>query len=210
MPGQTQSSFSLTSAYVPTGDRNNLSAFVAVNADPGPDYGQLRVLQLPRSVQINGPSLRCKTPSSPTTSWLNSWNLLRRGTTVEAGQPVDPASRWRSALRLSWFLQAQDSTSFPLLRARSFVPSATRWHSRTRAAAVSRQVVLGRLRCAMTGGAQHRRTPPPTGGGATGNAALASALADAQKALADSKAALAAGGLHGLRSGPATRGGAAR
>src|SRR6185503_8797852 len=50
MPGQAAAVFSLTSTYVPTGDRNNLSAFVAVNADPGEDYGQFRVLQLPRSV----------------------------------------------------------------------------------------------------------------------------------------------------------------
>ena len=47
---------SLTSTFVPTGDRNNLAAFVAVNADPGEDYGQFRVLELPRSLQINGPS----------------------------------------------------------------------------------------------------------------------------------------------------------
>ena len=46
MPGQAEPSFSLTSTFVPTGDRNNLSAFVAVNADPGPDYGKFRVLQL--------------------------------------------------------------------------------------------------------------------------------------------------------------------
>src|SRR5262249_39597336 len=54
MPGQNTPTFSLTSTYVPTGDRNNLAAFVAVDADPGDDYGKFRVLQLPRSVQIFG------------------------------------------------------------------------------------------------------------------------------------------------------------
>ena len=34
MPGQAEPSFSLTSTYVPTGDRNNLAAFVAVERRP--------------------------------------------------------------------------------------------------------------------------------------------------------------------------------
>ena len=54
MPDQSKPSFSLTTAFVPRG-RPNLSAFMAVDSDPGPDYGAIRVLQLPRSSTISGP-----------------------------------------------------------------------------------------------------------------------------------------------------------
>jgi len=55
MPGQTAPSFSLTSTLVPV-NRQNLAAFVAVDADPGPDYGTIRALEIPPSASIPGPS----------------------------------------------------------------------------------------------------------------------------------------------------------
>src|SRR5450432_4611716 len=54
MPDQPKPTFSLTTTFVPRG-RTNLSAFMAVDSDPGPDYGTIRVLQLPRSLLISGP-----------------------------------------------------------------------------------------------------------------------------------------------------------
>jgi uncharacterized membrane protein (UPF0182 family) len=54
MPDQTKPTFSLTTTFVPR-QRPNLSAFMAVDSDPGPDYGHIRVLQLPRSSTISGP-----------------------------------------------------------------------------------------------------------------------------------------------------------
>jgi uncharacterized protein len=54
MPDQPKPTFSLTTTFVPQG-RTNLSAFMAVDSDPGPDYGTIRVLQLPRSLLISGP-----------------------------------------------------------------------------------------------------------------------------------------------------------
>ena len=56
LPGQDKASFSLTSSFVPRGNRQNLTAFAAVNSDNGPDYGKISVLQLPRSTNISGPS----------------------------------------------------------------------------------------------------------------------------------------------------------
>ncbi|RNL85453.1 UPF0182 family protein [Halostreptopolyspora alba] len=54
-PGDDEPSFSLTSTFVPRG-RENLSAFMAVNSDPSSeDYGQLQLLELPRSTVILGP-----------------------------------------------------------------------------------------------------------------------------------------------------------
>nr|WP_275040637.1 UPF0182 family protein [Nocardiopsis xinjiangensis] len=54
-PGSEEASFSLTSTFVPR-NRENLSAFMAVSSDPrSDDYGQLQLLELPRSTVIFGP-----------------------------------------------------------------------------------------------------------------------------------------------------------
>jgi len=56
MPGQEEASFSLTTTFTPR-NRQNLAAFMAVNADASSsDYGAIRVLRLPGSTQIDGPS----------------------------------------------------------------------------------------------------------------------------------------------------------
>ena len=48
--------FSLTSVFTPT-NRQNLASFVAVNSDAtDEDYGQFRILRLPDSTQVQGPS----------------------------------------------------------------------------------------------------------------------------------------------------------
>ncbi|WP_116244013.1 UPF0182 family protein [Nocardiopsis sp. FIRDI 009] len=54
-PGDDEPSFSLTTTFVPR-NRENLAAFMAVNSDPGSeDYGQLQLLELPRSTVNFGP-----------------------------------------------------------------------------------------------------------------------------------------------------------
>ncbi|ADB34323.1 protein of unknown function UPF0182 [Kribbella flavida DSM 17836] len=56
MPGQETPKFSLTSVYVPNAERENLTAFMAVDAEASsPDYGKFRILRLPGNVQIPGP-----------------------------------------------------------------------------------------------------------------------------------------------------------
>ncbi|MEU1576321.1 UPF0182 family protein [Streptomyces collinus] len=55
MPDQKAQAFSLTTTFTPTG-RDNLSAFMAVDADPGTgDYGKIRILKLPTNTTVNGP-----------------------------------------------------------------------------------------------------------------------------------------------------------
>ncbi|MFE5207876.1 UPF0182 family protein [Streptomyces sp. NPDC056600] len=55
MPGQSEQAFSLTTTFTPNG-RDNLSAFMAVNAEAGAeDYGKIRVLKLPTSTTVQGP-----------------------------------------------------------------------------------------------------------------------------------------------------------
>ena len=56
LPGQEKAAFSLTTSFVPRGNRQNLTSFAVVNSDNGPDYGKISVLQLPRSTNISGPS----------------------------------------------------------------------------------------------------------------------------------------------------------
>jgi uncharacterized membrane protein (UPF0182 family) len=56
LPGEKSLSFMLATPFVPRGGRENLSAFAAVNASPGDEYGKMTVLQLPRSTNIPGPT----------------------------------------------------------------------------------------------------------------------------------------------------------
>jgi uncharacterized membrane protein (UPF0182 family) len=62
MPGQEKPSFSLTTTFMPQGDREVLSGFLAVDADAGGadgkragSYGKLRLLELPRDTTVKGP-----------------------------------------------------------------------------------------------------------------------------------------------------------
>ena len=78
MPGSDKSNFSLTTPFVPRGARENLSAFAAVNATAGPDYGKITVLQLPRSTNIPGPSqVASNFEAKPEVA--NTLSLLRQG-----------------------------------------------------------------------------------------------------------------------------------
>ncbi|MGO1971557.1 MAG: UPF0182 family membrane protein [Propionibacteriaceae bacterium] len=54
-PGDEDAVFSQTTVFVPRG-RSNLSAYMAVNADASsPDYGQMRILRMSDTTQIDGP-----------------------------------------------------------------------------------------------------------------------------------------------------------
>ncbi|TDO35725.1 hypothetical protein EV643_122136 [Kribbella sp. VKM Ac-2527] len=56
MPDQKDPKFSLTSVYVPNAERENLTGFMAVDAEASsPTYGQFQILRLPGNVQIPGP-----------------------------------------------------------------------------------------------------------------------------------------------------------
>ncbi|MDH6141697.1 uncharacterized membrane protein (UPF0182 family) [Kitasatospora sp. GP30] len=55
MPGTQSAAFSLTSTFVPS-KRENLAAFMAVDSDPGPDYGTIRILKVPSDSGTPGPN----------------------------------------------------------------------------------------------------------------------------------------------------------
>ena len=75
MPDQSSPAFSLTSTFMPTGDRNVLSGFLAVDGDAGsetgkksPNYGKLRLLETTGGT-VNGPGqVYNDMRSSPVTS----------------------------------------------------------------------------------------------------------------------------------------------
>ncbi|SCD36245.1 hypothetical protein GA0115251_105411 [Streptomyces sp. TverLS-915] len=55
MPGESNQAFSLTTTFTPNG-RDNLSAFMAVNAEAGTkDYGRLTLLKMPTADTTDGP-----------------------------------------------------------------------------------------------------------------------------------------------------------
>jgi len=192
MPGQSEPSFSLTSTFVPTGDRNNLSAFVSVDSDPGPDYGKFRVLQLKRSLQINGPS-QVQNQLESDDVIAEQINILKRGTTVKYGNlltfPVGGGLLYVEPV----YVQAEAATSFPLLR-KVLVSFGND---------VAFEDTLGEALDALFGaqggspsdGGGGTTPPPPSDGGtpSTSNPALTQALQDAQAAIEAAQKALAAG-----------------
>ena len=195
MPGQEKSSFSITSTYVPTGNRENAAAFVAVNADPvDEDYGTFRVLQLPRSSQVNGPS-QVQNQLESDDQVADQINILKRGTNVSYGNlltiPVGDGLLYVEPV----YVQADNALSFPLLR-KVLVSYGDN---------VAFEDSLGEALDQLFGEGSPDAPPDqpssPTDPGAPGgeppatgdqNAALAEALADAEAAIADAEKALAA------------------
>ena len=199
MPGQQAPTFSLTTTFVPTGARENLVGFMAVNADPGSDYGKLRVLQLPRSVQINGPS-QVQNAFSSNDEVATEINILERGASdVLYGNlltlPVGGGLLYVEPV----YVQASTTTAFPLLRkvlvgfGDKIAFEDTLQEALDTVFAGESGVDTGEV--TPPPGGTPTPTPSPTGTASPGtgdNAALRAALADAQKALADAEAALKA------------------
>jgi uncharacterized membrane protein (UPF0182 family) len=115
MPGTDAPAFSLTSTFSPN-NRQTLAAFMAVNAEPGEDYGKIRVLQLPRNTTIPGPvQVQNNIESDPVIA--QQLSLLRRGgSEVETGNlltlPVGGGLLYVEPI----YVRATQRDSFPLLR----------------------------------------------------------------------------------------------
>jgi uncharacterized protein len=190
MPGEQEATFSITSTLTPN-NRENLAAFMAVDSDPGPDYGTIRVLRLPRSTNVPGPGqVQNNFESDATISPILSL-LRQRGSQVVYGNllslPVGGGLLYVEPV----YVTAAAGTNYPLLRyvLTSFGNTVAMGDTLQQSLA---GVFLGTT---VTTPGGTGTTPPPGGTTTTpsGNAALKQALADAQKALADSQAALRAG-----------------
>jgi len=77
MPDQVSQEFALTTTFSPV-RRQTLAAFMSASSEPGPGYGKLRVLQLPRNSVIPGP-LQVQNTFESNPEVATELSLLRRG-----------------------------------------------------------------------------------------------------------------------------------
>jgi len=120
VPGTDSPAFSLYSSFIPkasgTSSSNNLTGYLAVNADDGEDYGKLTLLTLPRKNTVPGPGQVQNSFSSDTTV-ANQLAIIKRGDTdVLLGNlltlPVGGGLLYVQPV----YVQATGDTSYPLLR----------------------------------------------------------------------------------------------
>ena len=185
MPGDEKPEFALTTPFVPRGGRENLSAFAVVNSDAGPNYGKIKVLQLPRSTNIAGPSqVASNFEAKPEVA--NSLSLLRRGgSDVVLGNLLTlPVGGGLLYVQPVYVRATANAAAYPLLQKVLVSFGDQIGYDDTLKGALD-QVFGGNSGTTSSSGT-------PTSG-ATTNDTLASALASAKQALADGQAALANG-----------------
>ena len=189
LPSQKKEAFSLTTPFVPRGGRENLSAFAVVNSDPGSDYGKLTVLQLQRSTNVAGPSqVASNFEANP--SVATSLSLLRQGgSDVVLGNLLTlPVGGGLLYVQPVYVRATSNAAAYPLLQ-KVLVSFGEKIGFD--------DTLKGALDQVFGGNSGTSTTTTPSSGGTgtttTTSNALAQALASAQKALADSQAALAKG-----------------
>ena len=185
MPGDKKPEFALTTPFVPRGGRENLSAFAVVNSDAGPNYGKIKVLQLPRSTNIAGPSqVASNFEAKPEVA--NSLSLLRRGgSDVVLGNLLTlPVGGGLLYVQPVYVRATANSAAYPLLQKVLVSFGDQIGYDDTLKGALD-QVFGGNSGTTSASG-----STTTTG---TTNNSLASALASAKQALADGQAALANG-----------------
>ena len=169
--------------------RSNLSAFAVVNSDPGVDYGKLTVLQLQRSTNVAGPSqVASNFEANPNVA--TSLSLLRQGgSDVVLGNLLTlPVGGGLLYVQPVYVRATSNAAAYPLLQ-KVLVSFGEKIGFDDTLKGALDQVFGG------NSGTSTSNTPSTGGTGTTTNTsnALAQALASAQKALADSQAALAKG-----------------
>ncbi|MGB8021452.1 MAG: UPF0182 family protein [Candidatus Nanopelagicales bacterium] len=180
MPGTESPSFSVTTTFAPL-KRQTLAAFMAVDATPGPGFGTMRVLQLPRNTTVPGPTqVQNNFESEPVIA--EQLTLLRRGgADVEFGNllslPVSGGLLYVEPV----YVRAAQGQGYPLLR-KVLASFGTR--------SVMRDT-LGQALAALFSASGS--STGDSGGTDSGNDVTADAQADLTKALADAEAAFEAG-----------------
>ncbi len=120
VPGYTKPAFTLYSTFVPKGStqstRSVLTGYLAADSDPGPNYGKLTLLTLPKQVIIPGPgSVQNQFRTDPTVA--NQLALLTKGATkIVLGNlltlPVGGGLLYVQPV----YVTSTGETSYPLLR----------------------------------------------------------------------------------------------
>jgi uncharacterized membrane protein (UPF0182 family) len=207
LPGQTKPAFTLYSTFIPrTGSddasQSVLTGYLAVNSDPGPDYGKLTLLTLPTSDTVPGPGQAQNQFRSDATV-ANDLNILAQGDTdVILGNlltlPVGGGLLYVQPV----YVQSNGETSYPLLRKILVAFGEKVAYEDTLDAALDSLFGGDSGADAGDGGVPTEPTDPgdgtetpPTDGGTVDEAALAQALADYSAALKERQAAYAKGDL---------------
>lgn len=114
MPDTSAPAFSLTTTFAPQ-RRPTLAAFMAVDSAPGPDYGTIRVLQLPSNTTIPGPT-QVQNNFEADPEIASQLSLLRRGgSEVDLGNLLSlPFNDGLLYVEPVYLRAAQDG--YPLLR----------------------------------------------------------------------------------------------
>ncbi|MCZ4120140.1 UPF0182 family membrane protein [Streptomyces sp. H39-S7] len=186
MPDQSAQSFSLTTTFTPNG-RDNLSAFMAVDADAtSKDYGSIRMLQLPPNTTVDGPK-QVQSKLNSDNKVAPQINLLKRGgdSTVEYGNLLTVPLNG-GLLYVEPVYVRGAGTNYPLLR-KVLVTYGNQIGFQDTLEAALNEVFSS----------QGSTTQPPPSTGQptqpTTDPTVAAALAEAQKALDASQAAMKAG-----------------
>lgn len=120
VPGADEPAFTLYSSYIPKASAAStssvLTGYLAVNSDPGEDYGKITLLSLPSGDTVPGPG-QIQNQFSSDTAVANEINILQRGDTeVKLGNlltlPVGGGLLYVQPV----YVQATGGTSYPLLR----------------------------------------------------------------------------------------------
>jgi uncharacterized protein len=189
MPDMDAPAFSLTTTFAPQ-RRQTLAAFMAVSSEPGPDFGKIRVLQLPSNTTIPGPAqVQNNFESDPVVA--QQLSLLRRGgSDVELGNLLSLPVAGGVLYVEPVYIRATGAEGFPLLQ-KVLVGFGNKVAFEDTLAEALAQV-FG----TPAGGDNKPPTEPGEPGGSgnlTAEQRLVAAIAEAQAAYDDGRAALARG-----------------
>jgi uncharacterized membrane protein (UPF0182 family) len=209
MPGTTSPDFSLTTTFMPTGNRPVLAGFMAADSNAGnvagkksPGYGVLRMLELPRDTTVKGPGqvqndIESSNIASPRftltlSQFLN--NNRNQESQVNLGNlltlPVGGGLLYVEPI----YVSATTASSYPLARAIVVAFGNQLAWSDTLQGALDG--LFGGSSGVATADSGNVTTSTPVAGGGTSprttqsSAALKAALAAAQQAYADGQTAL--------------------
>lgn len=124
-PGTDKPIFSLTSTYIPAGSvtREILTGFLSVDSDAGntagtigPDYGTIRLLELPKNTNVPGPG-QAQNNFNANADVSKELNLLESGSTnVVRGNLLTLPLGGGLVYVQPVYVQSSGSTSYPLLK----------------------------------------------------------------------------------------------
>ncbi len=181
-PGTTAASFNLTTSFIAR-SQPNLTALVSVSSDPGPDYGKIRILEVPVVPPVRGPGQVAGNFQSDSGVRNLLFPLVQAGSSrVTVGNllalPVGGSLFYVQPI----YVQSQQGTSYPRLQ---YV--IVNFGNRTVI-----KPTLGEAVKTLLAGSGASQTPPPNRPGQPPvvGGDLARAIADAQQAFDDAQVAL--------------------